>query len=108
MLITAVAGNTLTVQRAFAGTAARTHASGKLISGLIDAAHQQALKSAIINIETALGANPSGVGMISSAAYKYPAQTPGTALISGGLGQTIPVNPCPAGIGGSSVYVAGG
>ena len=57
MLVTAVNGQSLTVTRGAAGTTARSHAVGAVISVLIDSVHQQALKSAVLALETALGPN---------------------------------------------------
>lgn len=76
MLVTGVAGNVLTVTRGFAGTAARTHANGKLITSLIDSAHQKVLKDAVIQIETLLGVNGANIPALSlplypSATYNY-------------------------------------
>jgi hypothetical protein len=51
MLITSVTGQALTVTRGMAGTAARAHASGAVVYAFIDAAHQQALKSAVLQLE---------------------------------------------------------
>lgn len=61
MLVTNATGNVLTVTRGFAGTTAVSHAVGKLVSALIDAAHQKVLKDSVVAIETALGANLSKV-----------------------------------------------
>lgn len=61
MLVTAVNGNVLTVTRAFAGTTAKPHTAGKLVNGLIAAAHHNATKNATVAIETALGPNLSNI-----------------------------------------------
>ena len=61
MLVMAVNGNVLTVTRGFAGTTAIPHTAGKLVSALIDAAHQKVLKDATVAIETGLGPNLSQV-----------------------------------------------
>lgn len=60
MLITAVNGQSVTLTRGLAGTTARSHAVGAIISILIDSVHQTMLKQATIAIETALGANLQG------------------------------------------------
>jgi hypothetical protein len=52
MLVTAVSGNVLTVTRAFAGTSARTHTSGRLVSVSIDSVHQKVLKDAVIALQS--------------------------------------------------------
>ncbi len=111
MLVTAISGNQLTVTRAFAGTSARTHASGKLVTVLIDAAHQQALKSAVIGIETALGPNlTNATSVINTKSYNFSAQSPGGSLIAGN--NSITMTPVPAGVNGTDqnhyLYVSGG
>src|SRR6185369_1668437 len=66
MFVTGVSGsNVLQVTRGFAGTAAAAHNAGKNVSNFIDAAYQKVLKSASINIETALGANLGNIGTLS-------------------------------------------
>lgn len=58
MLVTGINGQNLTVTRGAAGTVARAHASGALVSCLIDAAHQQVLADAVKKIEARVGLNP--------------------------------------------------
>lgn len=113
MLVTNVSGNVITVTRGFAGTVAASHIAGAVISGLIDSAHQAVLKSAVINIETALGPNLSNVPaapVVSTSKYIFTPQTPGGSLIIGS--NTIALAPCPLGISGSAVshylYISGG
>jgi hypothetical protein len=61
MLVTAVAGNLITVTRAFNGTTAATHGQNKKFSNFVDAAYQSSAKAAIIAIETALGTDLANV-----------------------------------------------
>ena len=61
LLITSVSGNQLYVTRGVGGSTAHSHSVGALISVLIDAVHQQALKSAVMAVETALGPSLSNV-----------------------------------------------
>jgi hypothetical protein len=125
MLVTAVSGNQLTVTRAFAGTTARTHSSGRLISALIDSAHQKVLKDSVIAMQIALGPN---LGNIASApvrdasGYAFSAYscngsavcTPGgpsgMSLIVGTNALTL--TPVPLGVNGTDtghvLYVSGG
>jgi hypothetical protein len=63
MLVTAVNGQALTVTRGVAGTSARSHAVGAVMSVLIDAAHQQSLKAATLALETALGTHLSNIAL---------------------------------------------
>jgi hypothetical protein len=108
-LVTGVSGSQLTVTRAFAGTAAKAHASGLAVAALIDSAHQTALKSAVLNIETLLGVNGSSVAtmpVFNAAKYSWQ-QTPGGSLAIGSNAFTL--NPVPAGIAtGNSLYISGG
>lgn len=70
MLVTAVAGQALSVTRGINGTSAHTHTAGAVISVAIDAGHQTVLKSAVIAIENALGPNLANLGSVySSTAY---------------------------------------
>jgi hypothetical protein len=108
--ITAVNGNALTVTRGVGGTTARAHAAGKLVSVLWDKTHHDVLKSAIVNIETALGANLANVNGRYSSAYIFDAQTPGGSLIAGN--NSITMTPVPSGVNGTDtyhyLYVSGG
>lgn len=110
MLVTAVAGNVLTVTRGIAGTSPLTHAAGKLVSALIDAAHQASLKSAVIAIETALGPNLGNVSPLpitNSSTYNFPPQTPGGTLNAGSCSFTM--SPVPPGVQvGDTLYLSGG
>lgn len=125
MKITAVNGNILTVARAQAGTAAAAHASGKLVSILIDSAHHKVLKDAVIAIENVLGPNGSNLPttpLTSSANYTFAPQTCSSsgACIAGGVSglnliagnNTLTMMPVPAGVNGSDtlhrLYVSGG
>ena len=106
MLATAVNGNILTVTRGFAGTTAVSHASGKLVSALIDAAHQTTLKQATIALETALGPNISNVmstgtnpALARSVMVGYWAQPPVLYNVVGNVN--------PAGSGNPSVPASG-
>lgn len=106
MLVTAVpTSTTLTVTRGFAGTSARAHASGKLISILIDSAHQTALKAAVIAIETALGPNLSNIPALALPVYlpaTYNYSTANGSGITGNLSSaganTITFATCPLGL----------
>jgi hypothetical protein len=113
MLVTAVNGNILTVTRGVAGTSARAHVSGRLISVLIDSAHVKVLKDAVIAIETALGPNLANVPtspLLSSSQYDFAAQTPGGSLSVGS--NVITMTPCPLGVNGTNtsytMYLSGG
>jgi hypothetical protein len=110
MLVTAVAGNVLTVTRAFGGTSAAAHAQGKAFSNFVDAAYQSSLKAAVIAIETALGANLANVPgspIISSHTYDFTAQTPGGSLSIGS--NSIALSPMPVGlVVGGYLYISGG
>lgn len=126
MLVTAVAGNVLTVTRGFAGTSARTHSSGRLVSVLIDSVHQKVLKDSVVAIETALGPNLSNISslsaVISSGTYNFspyscnassvcaPGGPSGMNLIAGN--NTLTMTPVPNGVNGSDtnhrLYVSGG
>jgi hypothetical protein len=112
MLVTAPpVGNTITVTRAFAGTSARSHSSGKLVSALIDSAHQEVLKSAVVQIQTALGPNLQNASSSFAASnYNFTAQSPGGSLIAGNNAVTF--TPVPAGVNGSDynhyLWVTGG
>lgn len=61
MLVTAVVSNVLTVTRAYAGTAAATHANGLPVSAYIDAFHHNTVRVEVEAIEAALGANLSNI-----------------------------------------------
>lgn len=104
MLITGVASNVLTVTRAFAGTSARSHAVGKLVSILIDAAHQKVLKDAVIAIETALGPNLSNIGgaILTASNFVFTPQSPGGTILAG-ITNTITLTPVPLGVNGTDV-----
>jgi hypothetical protein len=110
MKVTAVNGNVLTVTRGVGGTSARAHAAGKLVSVLWDKAHHDALKSAVVNIQTALGANLSNINGTISSAYVFTPQQPGGSLIAGN--NSITLAPVPAGVNGTDtyhyLYVSGG
>ena len=126
MLVTAVTGNVLTVTRGQAGTTARTHSSGRLVSILIDSVHQKVLKDAVVAVQTALGPNLSNIsgsasGYISSkflfSPYSCNASSvcaqggaSGMSLIAGNNSLTL--TPVPNGINGSDsvhfLYVSGG
>lgn len=98
MKITGVAGNILSVTRGFAGTSARPHSAGKNVSILLDSAHIQAVKSAIIAIENAI----IGLSTNSSTSYDW-SQTPGGSLLAS-MNQAITLTPCPGGVNGADVY----
>ncbi len=108
MLITAVNGNDLSVTRAFAGTSARAHAAGKLVSVLIDSSHQKVLKDGLIAVETLLGVNGQNVITAASQAglsaygYDFAAQQPGGSL-TGGILNSVTLSPCPRGVNGADV-----
>jgi hypothetical protein len=126
MLVTTVAGNILTVTRAFAGTAARSHSSGRLISALIDSAHQKVLKDAVVAVQTALGPNLSNISstaaVVNAATVNFsayscnsssscaPGGPSGMSLIAGN--NSLTMTPVPSGVNGSDtghyVYVSGG
>jgi hypothetical protein len=110
MLVTNVAGNVLTVTRGVAGTTAVAHASGKYVSVLIDAAHQQVLKSAILSIESALGPNlvnvPKSAELMTSQ-YNFAAQTPGGTLSAGACNFSL-AGPQPGVVTGDTLYISGG
>ncbi len=114
MLVTSISGSTLNVTRAQAGTSVRAHAIGAFVSVLIDSAHQRALKSAVLALETTLGANlVNAQGSFRSAAsYNFTAQTPGGTLVQSGANQAITLTPCPLGVNGTDknhmVYLSGG
>ncbi len=94
MFVTAVPDATsLTVTRAFAGTSAVAHARLKLVTILIDAAHQKVLKDAVIAIETALGPNP--VTLKGAATYNW-SQTV-TQTVNAVSSNVITIT-CPAGL----------
>jgi hypothetical protein len=111
MLVTGVSGNSLTVTRAFAGTIARSHSSGRLVSVLIDAAHQKVLKDAVIAIENALGSNLSNVNSVNASLYNFSPQQPGGTL-TGGIVNAVNMNPCPLGVSGGdaghNLYISAG
>jgi hypothetical protein len=112
MKIVAVNGNALTLTRGFAGTSARAHSAGRLVSVLIDAAHQQALKSAVIAIQTALGTNLSNVPSVSlplyqSSTYNY-LQVNGSGVtgdLSAAGAHTVTLSICPPGISPNEVAI---
>jgi hypothetical protein len=126
MLVTAVSGNVLTVTRGFAGTSARTHSSGRLVSVLIDSAHQKVLKDSVIAIENALGPNlskiPAAFPVVSSSSYVFSPQScsSGAMCITGGPSgmslvagnNTLTMQPVPSGVNGTDkshyLYVSGG
>ncbi len=60
-LVTGIAGNVLTVTRAYAGTSAQTHLAGSFVSAYIDACYHQRLSAEIKAIENTLGANLSNI-----------------------------------------------
>jgi hypothetical protein len=110
MLVTSATGNVLTVTRGFAGTAARSHTSGRLVSVLIDSAHQKVLKDSVIAIQTALGPNLTNVPiapMVSVTPYNFTSQTPGGSLPAGAC--NITMNPVPPGVVvGDTLRISGG
>jgi hypothetical protein len=126
MLVTAVSGNVLTVTRAFAGTSARSHSSGRLVSVLIDSAHQKVLKDSVVAIETALGPNLINIGggspVVNAGTFAFspyscnsssvctPGGPSGMSLIAGN--NTLTMTPIPNGVNGSDsghrLYVSGG
>jgi hypothetical protein len=125
MLVTAVAGNVLTVTRGFAGTSARTHSSGRLVSVLIDSAHQKVLKDSVVAIETALGPNLGNVApspLVNASTFNFgtyscnsssvcvPGGPSGMSLIGGN--NTLTMQPVPPGVNGSNtghrLWVSGG
>jgi hypothetical protein len=125
MLVTSVSGNQLSVTRGVAGTSARTHVNGAVVSVLIDSAHQTALKSAVVAIETALGPNLNKIvssPIPSAAAYTFTAQSCNSSLVcapGGSTGgsliignNTLTMTPVPAGVNGSDsnhrFWVSGG
>ena len=114
MLVTAVAGNVLTLTRGFAGTSPRAHAAGLNVNILIDSVHQGVLKSSVIAIENALGPNLINIGLspvVNSASYNFgayscnsssacsPGGPSGMSLIAGN--NTLTMNPVPNGVNGS-------
>ncbi len=124
MFVTAVSGNTVTVTRAFAGTTARSHSSGRTIAILIDSVHQKVLKDAVVAIETALGPNLSNItsGGIQQVPLPFSSYSCNSSAvcIQGGLSgmsliagnNTVTMQPVPNGMNGSDanhyVYVSGG
>lgn len=110
------AGNVIPIQRGFDGTAAASHVSGAVVSGLIDAYHHNCLAAEIEAIETALGPNLANVPGIASSPFvsnamgNFPAQTPGGSLIVGA--NVITLSPVPLGVNGTDtshyLYVSGG
>lgn len=112
MLVTGAVGNVLTVTRGFAGTSARAHSAGKLVSVLIDAAHQKVLKDAVIALETVVGVNGANMGGTATvtSAFNFAAQSPGGTLSAGN--NAITMTPVPAGVNGNDsyhwLYVSGG
>lgn len=116
MLVTAVAGNILTVTRAYAGTSAAAHAKGKAVSNFVDAIYHESSKSAILAIQAALGQNLSNVvtgASIAASAYNFTPQVrPGNVNLVIGA-NAIALSPPPAGItaasnGIHSLYIANG
>jgi hypothetical protein len=136
LFVTAVPGaNSLTVTRGFAGTSAVSHAKGKLITPLFDAAHQKTLKDAVIAIETALGTNlvnvptlPNTTALqqyrknaanaavesftpqaVYTADYNFTAQSPSGTIVAGN--NSVTMAPVPLGVNGTDanhyLYVAG-
>jgi hypothetical protein len=99
-------GNVVPVTRGFGGTTAAVHASGATVAAYIDAWHHNALVAEVEAIESSLLGT---VGGFLSTAYDFDPQTPGVALIAGGVDQTIPLAPMPLGLAvGSKLYISGG
>jgi hypothetical protein len=114
MKVTAVNGNVLTVTRGVDGTSARAHAAGKLIANLVNSGDREAMKDAIIAIETALGPNLGNIAnatpLIAASAYNFTPQQPGGSLIIGNT--PITLTPVPSGVNGTDtnhwLYISGG
>lgn len=119
MLVTAVATNVLTVSRAFGGTSAASHASGKLVSAFINCDHHEAMKKEVQAIETALGTNLSNIPsapVTNSAGYNFSAYScdgSATCTVGGSSGMsliagnnTLTMRPVPLGVAGSHTLAA--
>lgn len=111
----APAGNVIPISRGFDGTIPAAHASGALVSGLIDAYHHNRLASEIEAIETALGpnlslVNASSLPFLVSNAFQFVPQTPGVSLAPGN--NSITLSPVPNGVNGTDqfhyLYISGG
>jgi hypothetical protein len=115
MLVTSVASQALTVTRGVGGTTAIAHAANRYVTNAITASYHAATTSAILAIESTLGASLSNVSAgpwVQSAKYVFAPQTPGGSLFAGGAGQVITLTPCPLGVNGSDanhyLYLSGG
>lgn len=110
--VSSVAGNNLTVTRAFDGTTAAVHSIGRTVSAYWTAWHHNAMREEVKAIQSALGANLSNVvaNQVSAATYKFAAQSPGGSLVVGANAVTL--TPCPQGVNGTDsnhyLYVSGG
>lgn len=85
MLVTNVATNVLTLTRAYGGTVAAAHASGRVIANTTVAIYNKSITDEVVAIETALGANLNKVATLA-----------GTSAITGtwnarGAAHTSPV-----------------
>lgn len=95
-LVTVVAGNVLTVTRAFSGTTAAVHAIGVNVAANVDAYSKMALNVEVTAIETALGANLGNVALagwcLSPASYGGSLPATIAALPANGGSICLPCN----------------
>ena len=96
----------LTIARGCDGTTAAPHLNGAAVQGRINAGYHNTMRKAV----EALEKNASIMG-INAGSYNF-SQSPGVALIAGGVDQPIPLTPCPYGVNGTDsshyVYLSGG
>jgi hypothetical protein len=93
--------------RGFDGTAAASHSNGTAVNFFIVAGYHNQAAAEIKAIET----NILTTSPFTASIYNFPAQTPGGTL-TGGVGATVTMNPCPTGVNGSDtghyLYVSNG
>lgn len=84
--------------RAFDGTSAVEHTTGKSVSNFIVAHHFNQLADEVKALETEFW---GGSTTMNASKYNFTAQSPSESLIAGGVGQTITLTPVPAGVNGT-------
>ncbi len=106
MLVTAVPSSVLlTVTRAYGGSSAHAHSSGKAVLNAPTAIYQNSAQIELAAIETALGTNLSNIPVspvVGSATYNFAAQSPVSpaSLTAGSRTITLPGG-CPVGVNGT-------